>query len=72
MLHTIVLFLNQKYDQLLKQRVVNILVFFELLPFGLFGTSVIYICYFEWAYRLKMSIFYMKVEFWLKHSNPFQ
>ena len=47
MLHTTVLFLNQKYDQLLKQRVVNILVCFELLPFGLFGASVIYICYFE-------------------------
>ena len=63
MSHTTVLFLNQKYDQLLKQRVVNILVFFERLPFCLFGASVIYICYFELACHLKMSIFYMKVEF---------
>lgn len=64
MLHTIVLFLNQKYDQLLKQRVVNILVFISLtFTLGLFGASAIYICYFEGAYHLKMSIFYMKVEF---------
>lgn len=67
MLHTIVLFLNQKYDQLLKQRVVNILVFISLtFTLGLFGASVMYInkfCYFEGAYHLKMSIFYMKVEF---------
>lgn len=72
MLHAVVLFLNQKYKQLLKERVVNIFVCFELLPFGSFGASVICIRYFEFAYHLKMSIFYMKVEFRLKQSNPLQ